>query len=82
MKTLKTQPATKVQAEYSNTEYLAMFNNFKYQAALIGGNVSFFANTRMASYHSIILFRVQCLTQAFILTLVDWMPLCYILLDA
>lgn len=45
----KTQAVTKVLAGYSNAEYQAMFKDFKYQTALIGGDVSLFANTRMAS---------------------------------
>jgi CubicO group peptidase (beta-lactamase class C family) len=35
---------------YSNAEYQAMFKNYSYQSALIGGDASLFANTRMGMF--------------------------------
>jgi CubicO group peptidase (beta-lactamase class C family) len=46
----KTQPVTKAIEGYSDAEYQAMFKNYSYQTALIGGDASLFANTRMATF--------------------------------
>lgn len=44
------QPVTKVLAGYSSAEYESMYKNYSYSTALIGGDVSLFASTRMASF--------------------------------
>jgi CubicO group peptidase (beta-lactamase class C family) len=44
------QPVTKELAGYSNSEFLAMVEGFQYENALAGGDVSLFANTRIASF--------------------------------
>ncbi len=43
-------PVTKVIAGYSNSEFQAMIDNFRYETMLVGGDVSLFANTRLASF--------------------------------
>ena len=44
------EPVTKVLAGYSNSEFQAMIGNFRYDTMLVGGDVSLFANTRMALF--------------------------------
>ena len=48
--TSKTQPVTKAIEGYSDAEYEAMFKVYGYQTALIGGDASLFANSRMATF--------------------------------
>ena len=43
-------PVSKVLAGYSNSEFQAMIDNFRYETMLVGGDVSLFANTRLASF--------------------------------
>lgn len=43
-------PVTKVLAGYSNSEFQTMMDNFRYETILVGGDVSLFANTRLASF--------------------------------
>ncbi len=43
-------PVTKVLDGYSNSEYQAMLKNFRYETMLVGGDLSLFANTRLASF--------------------------------
>ena len=40
------QPVTKALAGYSNAESQAMFENYAYATALIGGDISLFTSTR------------------------------------
>lgn len=44
------QPVTKQLTGYSNAECQIMFKNYSYSTALIGGDISLFASTRMASF--------------------------------
>lgn len=44
------EPVTKVLAGYSNSECQAMIDNFRYETMMVGGDVSLFANTRIASF--------------------------------
>ncbi|QWD90088.1 serine hydrolase [Polynucleobacter sp. MWH-Braz-FAM2G] len=54
--TSKSQPVTKALQGYSNAEYQEMFKLFGYQNALIGGDVSLFANTHMSTlFHTAII---------------------------
>jgi hypothetical protein len=46
----KAPAVSKVLEGYSNAEYQAMFKNYSYQTALIGGDASLFANTRMGLF--------------------------------
>lgn len=48
--TVSRQPVSKVLAGYSKAEYQTMFNTYSYSTALIGGDVSLFANTRMSLF--------------------------------
>ncbi|WP_438979164.1 serine hydrolase [Polynucleobacter sp.] len=43
-------PVSKVLAGYSNSEFQAMIENFRYETMLAGGDVSLFANTRLATF--------------------------------
>lgn len=43
-------PVTKVLAGYSNSEFQTMIDNFRYETMMVGGDVSLFANTRLASF--------------------------------
>lgn len=48
-------PVSKELAGYSNAEYQTLFQNYGYSTALIGGDVSLFASTRMSSlFHTAI----------------------------
>ena len=43
-------PVSKILAGYSNSEFQAMIDNFRYETMLSGGDVSLFANTRLATF--------------------------------